>query len=165
MILYPTALYFPAWPCTQKGPGSFAHSRFGHYFCSNLYGCAPRGPRGVQKSRKIFYIWNWSLFALIFCSICTKNLQNWKKQVKKPCFLKVFWIFFNLRAILAHQTLNGMFSGSWGFLCHPWGLWGQIHIEDIKVLAFVFNFSWVVAPPTTFFKQFKIKSKVTFIGL
>ena len=25
------------------------HSRFGHYFCSNLYGRAPRGPRGVQK--------------------------------------------------------------------------------------------------------------------
>ena len=27
-----------------------AHSRFGHYFCSNLYGRAPRGPRSVKKS-------------------------------------------------------------------------------------------------------------------
>ena len=25
------------------------HSRFGHYFCSNLYGRAPRGPRGVKN--------------------------------------------------------------------------------------------------------------------
>ena len=34
--------------------GSKAHSRFGHYFCSNLYGRAPRGPRGVKKSN-FFY--------------------------------------------------------------------------------------------------------------
>ena len=31
------------------------HSRFGHYFCSNLYGRAPRGPRGVKKSQLVFY--------------------------------------------------------------------------------------------------------------
>ena len=30
--------------------GSKAFSQFGHYFCSNLYGRAPRGPRGVKKS-------------------------------------------------------------------------------------------------------------------
>ena len=28
---------------------SISHSRFGHYFCSNLYGHAPRGPKGVKK--------------------------------------------------------------------------------------------------------------------
>ena len=27
-----------------------SHSRFGHYFYSNLYGRAPKGPRGVKKS-------------------------------------------------------------------------------------------------------------------
>ena len=32
-----------------------AHSRFGHYFYSNLYGRAPRGPRGVKKSHLFFY--------------------------------------------------------------------------------------------------------------
>jgi hypothetical protein len=29
---------------------------FGHYFCSNLYGRAPRGPRGVEKSDFFFQI-------------------------------------------------------------------------------------------------------------
>ena len=29
---------------------TISHSRFGHYFCSNLYGPAPRGPSGVKKS-------------------------------------------------------------------------------------------------------------------
>ena len=33
---------------------SLTHSQFGHYFCSNLYGCAPRGPRDVQKSDFFF---------------------------------------------------------------------------------------------------------------
>ena len=31
-----------------------SNSRFGHYFCSNLYGSAPRGPRGVKKSDFFF---------------------------------------------------------------------------------------------------------------
>ena len=30
------------------------HSQFGHYFCSNLYGSAPRGSRGVKKSDFFF---------------------------------------------------------------------------------------------------------------
>ena len=30
---------------------AISHSRFRHYFCSNLYGSAPRGPRGVKKLR------------------------------------------------------------------------------------------------------------------
>ena len=30
-----------------------SHSRFGHYFCSNLYGRAPRGPRAqTSKNRQ-----------------------------------------------------------------------------------------------------------------
>ena len=31
------------------------NSRFRHYFCSNLYGSAPRGPRGVKKSEFFFH--------------------------------------------------------------------------------------------------------------
>jgi hypothetical protein len=31
------------------------HSQFGHYFYSNLYGCTPRGPRGVKKSEFFFH--------------------------------------------------------------------------------------------------------------
>ena len=30
-----------------------AHSRFGHYFCSNLYGSATRGPRGIKRCARI----------------------------------------------------------------------------------------------------------------
>ena len=33
----------------------FIHSWFGHYFRSNPYGCAPRGPRGVKKSEFLFH--------------------------------------------------------------------------------------------------------------
>jgi hypothetical protein len=38
-----------------RSRGLRAHSRFGHYFCSNLYGRAPRGPKGVKKSEFFFY--------------------------------------------------------------------------------------------------------------
>ena len=34
---------------------NISHSQFGHYFYSNLYGRAPRGPRGVKKSEFFFY--------------------------------------------------------------------------------------------------------------
>ena len=32
---------------------TYTHSWFGHYFCSNLYGSAPRGPRGVKNQNFI----------------------------------------------------------------------------------------------------------------
>ena len=35
--------------------GPRAHSRFGHYFCSNLYWRTPRGPRDAKKSEFFFY--------------------------------------------------------------------------------------------------------------
>ena len=51
----------------------------------------------------------------------------------------IFWHFFPIlmvfrslclsRAILAHQTSNGMFSGSRRIFWCPWGPWGQIHID------------------------------------
>ena len=91
------------------------HSRFGHYFCSNLYGRAPRGPRGVKISD--FFL---QIKLLSFCTRMapkTQKLRNIvkieKKCQKKPCFLIVFRIFFNLGPILARQTSNGLFSGTW----------------------------------------------------
>ena len=47
--------YFVDCECTSQRKTSLSHSRFGHYFCSNLYGHAPRGPRGVKKSDLFFY--------------------------------------------------------------------------------------------------------------
>ena len=41
----------PVVPILKTSPGS--HSRFGPYFCSNLYGYAPRGPRGVKRYARI----------------------------------------------------------------------------------------------------------------
>ena len=46
---------------THRGltsPHSTSNSRFGHYFCSNLYGRAPMGPLGVKKSEFLFYTQN-----------------------------------------------------------------------------------------------------------
>ena len=48
---------------------------------------------------------------------------------KKPCFLRHFQIFFNLGAILAHQTSTGMFSGSWRIFWHPWEPWVRVNSE------------------------------------
>ena len=56
-------------------------------------------------------------FAVYFSSQRKRALEmstkKIKKNVKKPCFLRLFRIFFYLGAILAHQTTNGMFRGSW----------------------------------------------------
>ena len=68
-----------------------------------------------------------------------KILQNQQKSSKYAGFLMIFRIFFNLRAILAHQTSYGMFSGSWRIFWHPWQPWGRLSSGDIWVLRFVLN--------------------------
>jgi hypothetical protein len=93
-----------------------AHSRFGHYFYSNLYGRALRGPRGVKKSDFFLQIKLLSSCAKIAPKRhkLQKIIKIEKKNMSKNTgFLRVFQIFFNLGAILAHQTSNGVFSGPW----------------------------------------------------
>ena len=114
-----------------------------------------QGPQGCQKVHKNML----QITLLSSCAnIAPKRHKLWKivkiekKCQKKPVFLEYFQIFFNLGAIFAHQTSNGMFSGPRRIFWHPWDPWGRIHIEEIKVLVFVFKFFWVVAPPITFFK-------------
>ena len=34
----------------MNDPVTESHSRTGHYFYLNLYGCAPRGARGVKRT-------------------------------------------------------------------------------------------------------------------
>ena len=75
----------------------------------------PQGSQGCQKFT-FFYL---QMKVFSFCSKIApkrhkleKKHQNWRKNVKKPCFLRCFQIFFNFGAILAHQTSYGMFSGS-----------------------------------------------------
>jgi hypothetical protein len=56
---------------------SAPHSRFGHYFCSNLYGRAPRGPRGVKKSE--FFL---QIKLLSFCARIAPKRHKLQKIVK-----------------------------------------------------------------------------------
>ena len=62
-------------------------------------------------------------------------------MLKNPCFLRHFRIFFNLRAILAHQTSYFMLRRSWGIFWHPWHPWRRVNSGDISFLVFVFDFS------------------------
>ena len=108
-----------------------------------IYGSAPRGPWGVKKSD--FFL---QIKMLSFCAKIAPKRHKLRKIIKieKKCqknlvFYRVFWIFFNLEAILAHQTSNGMFSVPWLIFWHPRDPWGRIHIEYIKVLVFVFDIS------------------------
>ena len=61
----------------------FTHSRFGHYFYSNLYGRAPRDPRGVKKSDSFLQI-----KLLSFCAKIApkrhklRKSSKWKKNGK-----------------------------------------------------------------------------------
>ena len=88
-----------------------------------------QGSQGGQKITFFSYKWNCFPFALTLPPKDTnfKNHQSWRNNVKKPCFLTLFRIFFILRAILAHQTSTGMFSGSWCIFWHPWDPWGRVN--------------------------------------
>ena len=84
---------------------------------------------------------------------------------KKPCFLRLFWIFFKLGAILAHQTSYCMFSGSWGIFWHPWDPWGRINSGDTRVLRFVFDFFACQRPLADFFHSSQIEARCHFYWL
>ena len=88
-----------------------------------------------------------------------ENRQNWKKNVKKLCFLRQFRIFFNLEAILVHQTSNGMFSRSWRIFWHPWHPWGRVNSGDISFLVFVFDFSVWQRHLADFFHSSQIEAR------
>ena len=92
----------------------------------------PQGSQGCQNIRFFFS----QIKLLSFCANIApkrhklqKTIKIEKKCKKNPCFLRVFRIFFNLGAILAHQTSNGKFSGPWRTFWHPRDLWGRIHID------------------------------------
>ena len=55
-----------------------SHSRFRHYFCSNLYGSAPRGPRGVKKSDFFFS----QIKLLSFCANIAPKRHKLRKTIK-----------------------------------------------------------------------------------
>ena len=81
---------------------------------------------------------------------------------KKPCFLRHFWIFFKLGAILARQTSCCMFSGSWRIFWHPWDPWRRINSGDTRVLRFVFDFFACQRPLADFFHSSQIEASCHF---
>ena len=69
-----------------------------------------------------------------------KTIKIEQKLSKKPCFLKVFWILFNLGQILALLLTTEAFSSVFRILWHPWHPWGRVNSGDIIDLIFVFDF-------------------------
>ena len=105
----------------------------------------PQGSQGCQKIT--FFFLQMKVFS--FCAKIALKLYKLQKTVKieeksskKPCFHRHFRIFFNLGAILAHQTSHGMCSGSWPIFWHPWDLLGRINSGDTRVFRFVFIILW-----------------------
>ena len=125
---------------------------------------APPEVSGVSKNRKFFL----QIKLLSFCTKIApkrhklqKSSKLKKKMSKKPCFLRLFRIFFNLGAILAHQTSTGMFSGSWRIFWHPWDPWGRVNSGDTRVLRFVFDFSACQRHLADFFSLFSNWSQMS----
>ena len=101
----------------------------------------PQGCQGCQK------IWTTKLKSTLVswnAKIQPKLKKLWKtikieqKLSKKPCFLKVFRILFNLGWILALQVTKVVFSLVFWIFWHPWHPWGRFNSGDIIVLRFVF---------------------------
>ena len=61
------------------------HSRFRHFFCSNLYGSTPRGPRGVKKSDFFFS----QMKLLSFCANIASKRHKLQKTIR-TVFLDIF---------------------------------------------------------------------------
>ena len=91
---------------------------------------APIGVPSVNKTH-FFYKWKCFPFALRL-PLEDTNFKNHQIE-EKTCFLRLFQIFFNLRAILAHQTSTGLLGGSWRI----WDPWGRINSGDARVLGLV----------------------------
>ena len=122
----------------------------------------PQGSQGCQKIT--FFFLQMKVFS--FCAKIALKLYKLQKTVKieeksskKPCFHRHFWIFFNLGAILAHQTSYGMFSGSWPIFWHPWDPWGRVNSGDISVLIFVIDFSVWQSHLADFFHNSQIEGR------
>ena len=73
--------------------------------------------------------------------------------------LTVFWSFFILGSILAHQTSKFKFSGSWRIFRHPWDPWVRVNSGGISFLIFVFDFSVWQSHPADFFHNCQIEGR------
>ena len=82
-----------------------AHSRIGHYFYSNPYGCAPWGARGVKRTGRAQGLIPTCVFALIF-SLDWTNFEKPHKIKKIYPKMTVLWRFFKVCSIWAKYYLT-----------------------------------------------------------
>ena len=122
----------------------------------------PQGSQGCQKMGQDplnMPVEVWSAKIALKLYKLQKTVKIEEKSSKKPCFHRHFRIFFNLGAILAHQTSYGMFSGSWPIFWHPWDPWGRVNSGDISVLIFVIDFSVWQSHLADFFHNSQIEGR------
>ena len=94
-----------------------------------------------------------------------KTVKIEQKLSKKPCFLKVFWILFNLGQILTLLLTTEAFSLVFRIFWHPWHPWGRVNSGYILVLKFVFDIFVPQCHLAIFFTLFKLKPDITCIDL
>ena len=122
----------------------------------------PQGSQGCQKMHQDplnvpFEVW---------CANIAPKLKNIRKCLRKQLFFDIFFpiltVFRSLclsGVILAHQTSNGMFSGSWRIFWHPWDPWVRVNSRDISFLIFVFDFSVWQSHLADFFHNSQIEAR------
>ena len=77
----------------------------------------------------------------------------------------VFWSFWVLSPILAHQTAKFKLSGQFCFSRHPWGPWGRLSSGVICISKIYQLFCDSGAALVDFFKLMKMLPNVSFISM
>ena len=128
----------------------------------------PQGCQGCQKIRTTKLkstLVSWSTKIQSKLKKLWKTIKIEQKLLKKYCFLKVFWFFFNLGQIVALQLTKVVFSLVFRICWHPWHLWGRVNSRDIIDLRFDFNIFVQQRHLEIFFILFKLKPDITSIDL
>ena len=87
------------------------------------------------------------------------------KTTENGGFLMVFWSFWVLGPILAHQTAKFELSGQFCFSRHPWGPWGRQSSGVICIWKIYQLFCDSGAALADFFTSMKMLPNVSFISM
>ena len=127
----------------------------------------PQDPQGCLEKQNHSLISN----LVLWCAkIGPKSHNFWKtsemtrKTTKTDGFLTVFWSFWVLGPILAHQTAKFELSGQFCFSRHPWGPWGHQSSGVICIWKIYQLFCDSGAALVDFFKLMKMLPNVSFIS-